>query len=75
MSRDILAGLDLLDAAGAEALAARTQSFAPVHLGTRDVPVGTLLDLIRKDDALLPPRRRPRRRPAPRRGRRPRAPP
>lgn len=56
MSRDILAGLDLLDAAGAEALAARTQSFAPVHLGTRDVPVGTLLDLIRKDDALLPPR-------------------
>ncbi len=56
MSGRVLAGLGLLDAVDTDALSARSLSFASVHLGTRDVPIGTLLDLVHGDAALLPPR-------------------
>ncbi|MFG2196041.1 DUF6025 family protein [Streptomyces sp. NPDC048639] len=56
MSRRITDELDLLTAADADRLADGSRSFLPVHLGTRDVPIGALLDLVHKEDALLPPR-------------------
>ncbi|MEU6083345.1 DUF6025 family protein [Streptomyces sp. NPDC047108] len=56
MSHTIVEELDLLTAAEAEGLADGSRSFLPVHLGTRDVPIGALLDLVHKEDALLPPR-------------------
>lgn len=56
MSERLLAGLGLLDAVDTAALTDRSLGYAPVHLGTRDVPIGTLLDLVHRDPGLLPPR-------------------
>ncbi|MEU0332763.1 DUF6025 family protein [Streptomyces sp. NPDC006193] len=56
MSGRLLDELGLRAAAGADALAAGEKTFSPVHLGTQDVPIGTLLQLLRRDPELLPPR-------------------
>ncbi|MEU6942581.1 DUF6025 family protein, partial [Streptomyces rubiginosohelvolus] len=52
----ILDALGLRTAAEADALASGTKTFVPVHVGTHDLPVGTLLDALAKDPSLLPPR-------------------
>ncbi|KAB1979145.1 DUF6025 family protein [Streptomyces triticiradicis] len=54
MSGRLLHDLDLGTAA--EALTGRSAAFVPVHLGTRDVRVATLLDAVRAEPGLLPPR-------------------
>ncbi|MFC7264920.1 DUF6025 family protein [Streptomyces lutosisoli] len=54
MSARLLHELGLSPAA--EALTERGGVFAPVHLGTRDVRVGTLLDAVHAEPGLLPPR-------------------
>ncbi|WP_327070951.1 DUF6025 family protein [Kitasatospora sp. NBC_01250] len=54
MSLQILGELGL--GADAEGLADGTRTLTPVHLGTRDVPIGTVLDVIHRHDDLLPPR-------------------
>ncbi|MFB8177717.1 DUF6025 family protein [Streptomyces sp. NPDC055966] len=54
MSGRLVRALDL--AAAAEPLTERAGDFAPVHLGTRDVRVGTLLDAVHAEPGLLPPR-------------------
>ncbi|MFB7913290.1 DUF6025 family protein [Streptomyces sp. NPDC056061] len=56
MNADLLGELGLRSAASADALAAGTKAFAPVHVGTHDVGIGTVLDLIHRDEQLLPPR-------------------
>lgn len=56
MTAHILDTLGLREAAGAEALAAGTKTFVPVHVGTHDVPIGTVLDALDADPTLLPPR-------------------
>ncbi len=56
MSAHILDELGLVAAADADALAAGTRAFAPVHLGLRDVRIGALLAAVRRRDGLLPPR-------------------
>lgn len=56
MSGQLLDELGLRSAAGADALAAGEKTFQPVHLGTQDVRIGTLLELLRRDPDLLPPR-------------------
>ncbi len=48
--------LGLRRAAGAEALAGGAKAFVPVHVGTHDVPIGTLLELLEQRPGLLPPR-------------------
>ena len=52
----ILDQLGLRPAADADALAAGAKTFVPVHVGTRDVPIGALLDALDTDPTLLPPR-------------------
>ncbi|MEU3528101.1 DUF6025 family protein [Streptomyces sp. NPDC038707] len=52
----VLDALGLRAAAGADALAAGEKSFQPVHLGTQDVTIGALLDLLHSEPDLLPPR-------------------
>ncbi|MEU6281111.1 DUF6025 family protein [Streptomyces sp. NPDC047028] len=52
----LLDELGLRSAVGADALAAGEKTFSPVHLGTQDVPIGALLDALRRDPDLLPPR-------------------
>ncbi|MGF1431022.1 DUF6025 family protein [Kitasatospora sp. LaBMicrA B282] len=54
MSTLILDELGL--AAEAAGLADRSRTLTPVHLGTRDVPIGTVLDVIGRHEGLLPPR-------------------
>ncbi|MDI5973802.1 DUF6025 family protein [Streptomyces sp. SL13] len=56
MSERILRELGLSAVAGTDELAARAKSFSPVHLGTQDVRIGTLLDLVHREEGLLPPR-------------------
>lgn len=56
MSHRILEELGVLATVDADGLADRSKPFEPVHLGTRDVRIGTLLDLIRDEHGLLPPR-------------------
>ena len=56
MSAHILDELGLRAAVDTEALAAKTKTFVPVHVGTHDVRLGTVLDALRRDEGLLPPR-------------------
>ncbi|MFG2528935.1 DUF6025 family protein [Streptomyces sp. NPDC048516] len=56
MSGHVLDELGMWSAAGAEALACGAKTFVPVHVGTHDVRIGTLLDLLRRHEGLLPPR-------------------
>lgn len=56
MSRRILDELGLAGAARADELASRAQSFMPVSVGQHDLRIGTVLDLVRREDGLLPPR-------------------
>lgn len=56
MSPHILDELGLRAAAGADALASGAKAFSPVHVGTHDVPIGTLLGLLERNPDLLPPR-------------------
>lgn len=56
MSTHILDRLGLRRAAESDALGAGAKTFVPVHLGTTDVTVGALLDALRADPALVPPR-------------------
>ncbi|WP_149183693.1 DUF6025 family protein [Streptomyces sp. TRM49041] len=52
----LLDELGLRAAGDADALAAGAKSFVPVHVGTHDVRIGTLLELLRRHEGLLPPR-------------------
>ncbi|MGI5259349.1 DUF6025 family protein [Streptomyces angustmyceticus] len=56
MSRRILDELGLASAAHADALAAGDKTFVPVHTGSHDLRIGTLLDLLDRDPTLVPPR-------------------
>ncbi len=56
MSGDILDELGLRTAADADALAAGAKSFVPVHTGTQDLRIGTLLDVLHRHPDLVPPR-------------------
>ena len=52
----IIDGLGLGDAIDVNAMTGRTCAFKAVHMGERDLAIGTLLDLITSDAALCPPR-------------------
>lgn len=52
----LVADLGLDDAVAVEDLAERRRFFQGVHLGVRDTPIGTLLDLLRSEPTLSPPR-------------------
>ncbi len=54
--QQIVTSLGLASAVDTEAMASRACAFSAVHMGMRDVEIGTLLDLIRADPALSPPR-------------------
>ncbi len=54
MSARVIDELGLADAA--DGLAEGSRVFTPVHLGTRDVPIGRVLDVIHSHEGLLPPR-------------------
>ena len=56
MRASILDELGLTSAADAEALASGAKSFVPVHVGTHDLRIGTLLGLLDRHEGLLPPR-------------------
>ncbi|MFD1661067.1 DUF6025 family protein [Streptomyces caeni] len=56
MSGHLLDELGLRSAASADALATGAKTFAPVHVGTHDIPIGGLLDLLHRHEDLLPPR-------------------
>ena len=56
MNGPLLAALGLASAGRAAELSAGKLSFSAVHLGTKDVPIGAVLDLIHRDPGLLPPR-------------------
>ncbi|MGW4645145.1 DUF6025 family protein [Kitasatospora sp. NPDC004289] len=56
MNAHVLDRLGLRAAAAADALAAGAKTFQPVHVGTHDVPIGTVLAALREDPSLLPPR-------------------
>ena len=52
----IVEALGLGSVVDVEAMASRKCAFKAVHMGERDLPIGTLLDLITSDAALCPPR-------------------
>ena len=52
----IIDALGLGDAIDVGAMAGGTCAFKAVHMGESDLPIGSLLDLIRTDAALCPPR-------------------
>ena len=56
MSMRILDELGLAGAARVDELAGRSQSFMPINTALHDLRIGTLLDLVRREDGLLPPR-------------------
>ncbi|MFD3873052.1 DUF6025 family protein [Streptomyces sp. NPDC058623] len=56
MSVHLLDRLGLRGALDTDALTAGTKTFVPVHVGTRDVPIGTVLDVLDQEPGLLPPR-------------------
>ncbi|MFR0352438.1 DUF6025 family protein [Streptomyces sediminimaris] len=56
MNGQLLDELGLRSAAEADALAAGEKAFAPVHVGTRDLPIGVLLELLGRHEDLVPPR-------------------
>lgn len=56
ITTDILGELGLSTAAHSDELAAGAKSFVPVHAGTHDLRIGTLLDLLDRHEELLPPR-------------------
>jgi hypothetical protein len=52
----LIAHLGLTEAGAVEDLSERRSFFQGVHLGMRDTPIGTLLDLLRNEPGLSPPR-------------------
>ncbi|QEV17963.1 DUF6025 family protein [Streptomyces alboniger] len=56
MNRPVLDELGLAHAAHADALASGDKAFVPVHTGTHDVRIGTLVDLLHRHTDLVPPR-------------------
>ncbi|HEY5879269.1 MAG TPA: DUF6025 family protein [Nakamurella sp.] len=52
----LVADLGLTDSVAVADLSARRSFFQGVHLGVRDTPIGTLLDLLRNEPGLSPPR-------------------
>jgi hypothetical protein len=56
VSTRILDGLGLVKAARVDELADQSQSFMPINVSMHDLRIGTLLDLVHREDGLLPPR-------------------
>lgn len=52
----LLEALDLTSTVAVEELASRRRAFEGVHMGMADLPIGTLLDLLRDESWLKPPR-------------------
>lgn len=56
LTDSILDALDLRSVVDVDGLTRRATAYAAVHLGTRELPIGALLGLLRREPLLRPPR-------------------